>query len=79
MSTMIIKHLICMLHIHSFPTGSASERIETEAVPCTITSMTIFDRLVEEGIVREHGSIIKCLDEYYEEFQIADELRKVSY
>ena len=30
------------------------------------------------GIVRESGSIRKCFDEFYEEFVISDELRKVS-
>ncbi len=40
--------------------------------------MTFFDRLFNEGIVRDSGSIVKCLDEFYEDFQISDELRKVS-
>ena len=31
-----------------------------------------------KGIVRESGSIRKCFDEYYEDFVISDELRKVS-
>lgn len=39
--------------------------------------MDIFDRLYEKNIVRENGSIKKCLDEYYEDILISDELRKV--
>jgi len=31
-----------------------------------------------KGIVRESGNIRKCFDEFYEDFVISDELRKVS-
>ena len=30
-----------------------------------------------KGIVRESGNIKKCFDEFYEDFVISDELRKV--
>lgn len=40
-------------------------------------SVEIFDRLTEKGIVREGGSIKKCLDEYFEDIVVSDELRKV--
>ncbi|XP_033638005.1 cilia- and flagella-associated protein 300-like isoform X1 [Asterias rubens] len=59
------------------PVGFEAAKIEVKPVQCSITSMTFFDRLFNEGIVRENGSIVKCLDEFYEDFQISDELRKV--
>ncbi|XP_071952353.1 cilia- and flagella-associated protein 300-like isoform X2 [Antedon mediterranea] len=52
-------------------------RVECSPVPCFYTSMSFFDRLQKESIVRENGSIAKCLDEFYEGFTIADELRKM--
>ena len=39
--------------------------------------MEIFDRITEKGIVRESGAIKGCLDEYFEDIVISDELRKV--
>ena len=59
------------------PVRSNVARIEVENVACTITSMSFFDRLKTEGVIRESGSIRKCLDEYRDGFQIADELRRV--
>lgn len=47
-------------------------------VPCTQISMSFFDRLYTEGLVRETGHIVKCYDEYYDDILISDELRKVS-
>ncbi|KAI8893167.1 hypothetical protein BC833DRAFT_532110 [Globomyces pollinis-pini] len=41
----------------------------------TITSLNFFDRL-KGTIVRPNGQIIKCLDEYFGNFLIGDELRK---
>ncbi|XP_048809333.1 transcriptional coactivator YAP1 isoform X12 [Lagopus muta] len=52
-------------------------KIEATLVPCTQTSMSFFDRLYTEGIVRENGVIVKCYDEYYDDILISDELRKV--
>uniref|UniRef100_A0A8D0LAU0 Cilia- and flagella-associated protein 300 n=1 Tax=Sphenodon punctatus TaxID=8508 RepID=A0A8D0LAU0_SPHPU len=49
----------------------------TIVVPCTQVSMTFFDRLYCEGVVRESGYIVKCYDDYYDDFLISDELRKV--
>ena len=40
-------------------------------------SVEIFDRLSQNEIARENGLIRKCLDEYYEDIQISDELRKL--
>jgi len=39
----------------------------------------IFDRITEKGIVRESGAIKGCLDEYFEDIVISDELRKVCF
>uniref|UniRef100_A0A803YK24 Cilia- and flagella-associated protein 300 n=1 Tax=Meleagris gallopavo TaxID=9103 RepID=A0A803YK24_MELGA len=52
-------------------------KIEATLVPCTQTSMSFFDRLYTEGVVRENGVIVKCYDEYYDDILISDELRKV--
>lgn len=51
--------------------------VSVEMVSCSVTSMDFFDRLQEQGIVRESGNIRKCFDEFYEDFVISDELRKV--
>nr|XP_047934189.1 cilia- and flagella-associated protein 300 isoform X2 [Anser cygnoides] len=65
----------------TFGTGSSSgskvTKIEAIVVPCTQISMSFFDRLYTEGIVRETGHIVKCYDEYYDDILISDELRKV--
>jgi hypothetical protein len=58
--------------------GVRAKKVKVEDVACSHLSVEIFDRLFERQIVRESGSIKKCLDEYYEEILISDELRKVS-
>ncbi|XP_068037539.1 cilia- and flagella-associated protein 300 isoform X2 [Anomalospiza imberbis] len=57
--------------------GSEVTKIEATVVPCTQISMSFFDRLYSEGIVREAGTIVKCYDDYYDDIVISDELRKV--
>ncbi|KAM6317084.1 cilia- and flagella-associated protein 300 [Aegotheles albertisi] len=52
-------------------------KTEAVVVPCTQISMSFFDRLYSEGLVRETGDIVKCYDDYYEDILISDELRKV--
>ncbi|XP_053109194.1 cilia- and flagella-associated protein 300 isoform X2 [Hemicordylus capensis] len=52
-------------------------KVDVKNVPCTQMSMSFFDRLYCEGVVRESGHIVKCLDEYHDDILIADELRKV--
>jgi len=52
--------------------------ITIEELRCTVTSMSFFDKLKEEGIVRDNGSICKCFDEFHEGITISDELRKAS-
>ncbi|XP_071989069.1 cilia- and flagella-associated protein 300 [Engystomops pustulosus] len=57
--------------------GTNVKKIEAREVPCTHLSMSLFDRLQEENIVKESGYISKCLDEYVDDFVVSDELRKV--
>nr|XP_020651668.1 uncharacterized protein C11orf70 homolog [Pogona vitticeps] len=52
-------------------------KVEAKNVLCTQVSMSFFDRLYSEGVVRENGNIVKCFDEYHNDILIADELRKV--
>ena len=54
-----------------------AKKVNVCDVPCTQLSVEMFDRLFEKKIVREGGNIRKCLDEYYEDILISDELRKV--
>lgn len=54
------------------------KKIEAINVPCTQLSMSFFNRLHDEDIVRDNGHIVKCLDSFCDPFPISDELRKVS-
>jgi hypothetical protein len=56
-----------------------AKRVKVEDVACSYLSVDVFDRLFEKQIVREGGSIKKCLDEYFEDILISDELRKVFF
>lgn len=69
-----IKHATSFLYIP----GSKVTKIEATVVPCTQISMSFFDRLYSEGVVRETGTIVKCYDDYYDDILISDELKKVS-
>lgn len=64
---------------HPVPLSMASDVTAVEAirVPCTVLSMNFFDRLKNNGIVRESGTIVKCFDEMCDDFLVSDELRKV--
>ncbi|KAM8975358.1 cilia- and flagella-associated protein 300 [Pelodytes ibericus] len=57
--------------------GSEVIKSEVEQIPCSHLSMSLFDPLYSEEIVRESGHILKCLDEHVGDFCISDELRKV--
>ncbi|XP_064348917.1 cilia- and flagella-associated protein 300 isoform X3 [Camelus dromedarius] len=57
--------------------GTEVKKIEAINVPCTQLSMSFFDRLYDEDIVRDNGHIVKCLDSFCDPFLISDELRKV--
>ncbi|KAJ3062258.1 hypothetical protein HDU98_001860 [Podochytrium sp. JEL0797] len=53
------------------------ERVDKEDTLHSVTSLTFFDRLsTSADVVRQDGSIKKCLDEYVDSFVVADELRK---
>ncbi|EPY79954.1 hypothetical protein CB1_000877029 [Camelus ferus] len=58
--------------------GTEVKKIEAINVPCTQLSMSFFDRLYDEDIVRDNGHIVKCLDSFCDPFLISDELRKAS-
>lgn len=53
------------------------EHVKVETLNCSVTSMKFFDRLKEDGVVRESGSISKCFDEIQDGITISDELRKM--
>ncbi|XP_070659423.1 cilia- and flagella-associated protein 300 isoform X1 [Bos indicus] len=57
--------------------GTEVKKIEAINVPCTQLSMSFFNRLYDEAIVRDNGYIVKCLDSFCDPFLISDELRKV--
>ena len=57
--------------------GVKATSVTAEVVPCTTLSMTFFDRLQDDNVVRESGAIQKCFDEYYQDMVVSDELRKV--
>ncbi|XP_068936101.1 cilia- and flagella-associated protein 300 [Petaurus breviceps papuanus] len=57
--------------------GTEVKKVEAINIPCTQISMSFFDRLYSEEIVRENGHIVKCLDNFCDPFLISDELRKV--
>ncbi|XP_044242646.1 cilia- and flagella-associated protein 300 isoform X3 [Ursus arctos] len=57
--------------------GTEVKKIEAINVPCTQLSMSFFNRLYDEDIVRDNGHIVKCLDSFCDPFPISDELRKV--
>lgn len=59
------------------PVGVEATSVTVEPITCTMLSMTLFDRLTEKDIVRETGVITKCFDEFYQDFTISDELRKM--
>ena len=59
-----------------FFSGIQASKITAEVVPCTILSMSFFDRLYG-NVVRESGYLHKCFDEFCGDFTISDELRKV--
>lgn len=52
-----------------------------EPVPCTVTSLEFFDRLLDpaNGVVNRcgDGGIRGCFEEVFDNFLVADELRQV--
>jgi hypothetical protein len=67
------------LIIREFPYRKAkpAHKVDVHDVDCTLLSVEIFDKLYTNQIARENGAIRKCFDEYYEDIQISDELRKM--
>ena len=63
--------------ISSFSPGVAAKSTTAEQIACSATSMSFFDRLWDKEIVRENGNIVKCFDEFVDDFTVSDELRKV--
>ncbi|KAI4564672.1 hypothetical protein MJT46_019760 [Ovis ammon polii x Ovis aries] len=61
----------------SLYSGTEVKKVEAINVPCTQLSMSFFNRLYDEAIVRDNGYIVKCLDSFCDPFLISDELRKV--
>ncbi|XP_046989290.1 cilia- and flagella-associated protein 300-like isoform X1 [Schistocerca americana] len=61
------------------PYGIAADTVEIKQVPCTVTSMSFFDPLLDSdnGIVRGDGWISKCMIYSIDGFEIYDELGKV--
>ncbi|XP_043216135.1 cilia- and flagella-associated protein 300-like [Amphibalanus amphitrite] len=51
--------------------------VSVELVPCTETTMRLFDKLTDSGIVRDNGNIRKCMEEWFGDLVLADELRKL--
>ena len=44
--------------------------VSFEAVPASVTNMSLFDRLTDCGILRKDGVIIKCMEDYIDGFQV---------
>ncbi|XP_069746824.1 cilia- and flagella-associated protein 300 isoform X2 [Narcine bancroftii] len=57
--------------------GVDIKKTEAEEISCKQVSMSFFDCLYTNEIVRETGYINKCLDEFYEDFIVTDQLRQV--
>lgn len=57
------------------PSLSGQTSVSFEAVPASVTNMSLFDRLTECGILRKDGVIIKCMEDYIDGFQVSDKLR----
>ena len=53
---------------------SEQPNILFEAVPASVTNMSLFDRLTDSGIVRNNGVITKCMEDYIDGFQVCQKL-----
>jgi hypothetical protein len=54
--------------------GNVSKVLHSE-LEHNVTSLSFFD-VLKPDIVRSNGSIVKCLDEYFDSFVVSDQLRK---
>ncbi|XP_047483198.1 cilia- and flagella-associated protein 300-like [Penaeus chinensis] len=59
------------------PLGTGAQVESVAEVPCSLTSMAVFRKVFEAGIVMEDGDIKKCPDEYHEDLVLDDLLKKV--
>lgn len=50
--------------------------VDFEPMRCKLVTMSLFDKLTSNGVVYESGAIKKCLEDYYDDVPVADELRK---
>ena len=57
--------------------GMRAESVKAELLGTTEVSMDFFDRLRDEGLVREEGSIQKCFDEFHEDMLLSHSLAQV--
>lgn len=53
----------------------AETSVSFEMVPATVTNMSLFDRLMDNAVLRKDGVIIKCMEEFVDGFQVSDKLR----
>jgi len=71
------KHILSwLIIINNDCEGVKAKSVTADPVNCNAMSMTFFDRLYDNNVVRDSGHIVKCFDDLYEDFIISDELRK---
>jgi hypothetical protein len=56
---------------------SGAERVETDQVACTVTSMEFFDKLTDCGVIRDTGHIRKCANDFVGGVEFDNELRRL--
>lgn len=54
--------------------SSEQPSVAFEAVPASVTNMSLFDRLTDSGVVRHNGVITKCMEDYIDGFQVCQKL-----
>ncbi|KAK9811465.1 hypothetical protein WJX72_004407 [[Myrmecia] bisecta] len=72
------QHLQVAQKGNSWQALSGKVTVDTEVIPATLTKMSLFDRLrtdAEPAIVRDNGSIVKCMEDIMDGFQVSDMLR----
>ncbi|KAJ4454558.1 putative flagellar basal body protein [Paratrimastix pyriformis] len=55
----------------------AAAAVELERLKATCTSLDLFDRLEQNGIVRDNGQIVKCFPQTTPDFDFSDRLQEV--
>ncbi|XP_011647699.1 uncharacterized protein C11orf70 homolog [Pogonomyrmex barbatus] len=61
--------------------GIRASNVETKQIPCSVLSMSFFNKLKDSnnGIVHNSGMICKRYDTQIEDFLVSDKLRGVKY